>query len=341
MYLSLFVTLVLLYAVYAASPILVSECGTLNISRSTYRLAQDIVVRNTSYGYVCFDITGDEITLDGNGFELSSAYNRMLHATGVQYSGKGIVVANLRVANMRTGIYAKGKFGEVSNNTITRAVNGIDVSATNNKIQNNIVGQFHAHESTAGIYVFFPAIAPVDSFINITNNVISDIYGDSFALGISVYYATSVFIANNFVFNLRGGVSSEEISVIHGKIESVGNSFNPPPAPEGSYTQAMTALGSLFALVASFIYSRSSSPSLPPLSESSKETEKDENAGEKEKEKEEEEEEEDKEREKKEMEWEEKEKEKEREGEECEMDGADVVVKTTMSFRLGSSTSGW
>eukprot|EP00026_Physarum_polycephalum_P009783 Phypoly_transcript_09919.p1 GENE.Phypoly_transcript_09919~~Phypoly_transcript_09919.p1 ORF type:complete len:325 (+),score=75.94 Phypoly_transcript_09919:162-1136(+) len=324
MYLSLFVILVLLSIVIATSPILVAECGTLNIPHSTYKLAHDIIVRNTTYGFVCFDITGDEIMLDGNGFELSSASNKMLHATGVRYSGRGTVVANLRVANMRTGIHAKGKFGEVFNNTITRAINGIDVSAANNRIQNNIVGQFEAYEATAGIYVYFPAIAPVDSFINITNNVISDIQGDSFALGISVYYATSVFIANNFIFNLRGGISSEEISVIHGKIDSVDNSFSPPLTPEGSYTQAITTLASLFALVASFVYYRSSSPSLPPPSERSKEIQKEEKEDEKEKEEKE-----------KEKEREEKEKE-----EEYEMDGADVI-KPTMSVQLGSSTSGW
>ena len=90
-----------------------SECGVLATPFSTYQLTNDIAVRDTSYGYVCFDIlynkemftsvgvvrvrgysnknlidediTGHGITLDGNGFELSSASEKMLHATGVQY----------------------------------------------------------------------------------------------------------------------------------------------------------------------------------------------------------------------------------------------------------------
>jgi len=325
MYLSLFVIFVLL-SVANSTPILVSECGKLNNSFTTYHFAHDIVVSDTSYGFVCLDITGEGITLDGRGFELAPASKKMLHATGVQSSGESAIVTNIHITNMRTGILAKGKYGEIFNNTITHAINGIDVSATHNRIQNNIIGQFEAYESTAGIYVYFPAIAPVDSFINITNNVISDIKGDSFALGISVYYATSVFIAHNFIFNLQGGISSQEISVINGLVDSVGNSFNPPTS-DGTYTQLITVLASLFALLASLVYYQSSSLSLSPTPVSLPqptpvcESEKEREEKKKEKEKDEKEKEKD---------------EKEREREDFELDGADVV-KTTMSISLGSS----
>jgi hypothetical protein len=258
--LALFVIVVLLSAVYTR-PIYVSECGILTTPRSTYTFAHDIVVQNTSYGYVCFDITGDEITLDGNGFELLSASNELTHTTGVQFSGGNVVITNIRIKNMRTGIRANGKFGDIYNNTITQAINGIDVSAMHNNVQNNIIRKFEAYESTAGIYVYFPAIVPVDSYINITNNVISDIQADSFALGISVYYATSVFISHNFIFDLRGGISSEAISVIHGEIDAVNNSFNPPTTKD-LYSYVITVSASLFALLATFVFFQSSSLSL-------------------------------------------------------------------------------
>lgn len=313
MSLSLFVTFVLL-VVNANSQILISECGILDTPFATYKLANDIVVRNKNYGYACLDITADGIALDGNGFELSSA-STMLHAVGVQYSGVGTVVANMRISNIRTGIHAKGEYGEVFNNTITRAINGIDVSATHNIIQRNVIGQFEAYESTAGIYVYFPAIVPIDSYINITNNVISDIQGDTWALGISVYYATSVFIAQNTIFNLRGGISSQEIAVIHGKVDATDNSFSSPAG--GSYTQAVTVLASLFTVILSFVFYRSSSLSVSPT------TPKDLSLPEKEVDESEKETEE--------------ELEKERQREEYEMDGADVVVKPKMSISLGSS----
>lgn len=258
MYKSVFVIFVLLSVAFATTPILVTECGTLAVPYSTYTLANDIAVRNTTFGYVCFDILGTGIVLNGNGFKLSSASDTMLPATGVRYSGAGAVVTNMQISNLRTGIHAKGTYGEVCNNTISHAINGIDVSATHNKIHHNIIGQFEADESASGIYVYFPAIAPVDSYINITNNIISDIQGDVFALGISVYYATSVSVANNHIYNLRGGLSTQEISVIHGHIDSVANSFV-APVEEGSYVQSITMLASVIALVASFVFFRSSS----------------------------------------------------------------------------------
>lgn len=259
---SLFVFFVLLSVAFATS-LPVYECGTLRSSFTTYRLARNIAVENVSYGYVCFDIIGAGITLDGNGYELTSASNKLLYATGVQYSAENVVVKNMQISNMRTGILAKGKHGEVSNNTIRRGVNGIDVSATNNKITNNVIGEFEADESTSGVYVYFPAIKQVESFIDITNNVISDISGDTFALGISVYYATSVSVANNFIYNIKGGLSGKEISVMSGKIEAHDNSFNPPPS-EGGYTQLITIFASAFTLLASVVFYYASAPRTSP-----------------------------------------------------------------------------
>lgn len=325
---SLFVLFVLLSVAYSHSPVLVSECGILNKPFTTYQLAQDIVVQNMTYAHVCFNIIGKGITLDGKGFGLSSATNTILQATGVQYSGENVVVRNLHITNMRTGIHAKGKYGEVYDNTITRAINGIDVSATNNNIRNNVISQFDASdESTAGIYVYFPATTEVDSFTKITNNVISDIRGDTFALGISVYYANAVVVANNVIFNLQGGVSSKEISVINGKIESFDNSFIPPTV-EGGYMKVAATVASLFCLLASYIFFSSPSPSsLPPtslslssssLSLSSSSLSPSVRESETKREEESVEEEESERRREEEMA-------KEMEGEEYEMDGADVV----------------
>lgn len=254
MSLALFVIYALI-AIAVATPI--HDCGVLDQPFTTYELVNDIAINNLSYGFVCFNIKGNGITLDGNGFQLSSASGEMLPAVGVQYSGTGNTVTNLRVSNFRTGIHANGKFGKVHGNTITRAVSGIDVTATNNDISNNIIRNFNSDsESASGIYVYFPAIVPVDSSVKITNNVISDIQGDSFVLGVSVYYATSVNIANNQIFNLHGGISNEEISIIDGEATLVDNVFT---ASEGYATTATTVLLSALAVAASFVYFRSSS----------------------------------------------------------------------------------
>lgn len=303
-----------IFVAYATATVLLYECGTLDVPSATYKLAQDIHVNNSDFGYVCFDIKGGYVTLDGNGFELSS--NKLIPAIGIQYTAERVTVKNMRITNLRTGIRASGKFGEVLNNTITRGVNGIDVCATNNQISGNFIGNFDADEATAGIYVYFPALAPVDSSINITNNVISDIRGDSFAMGISVYYATSVFIANNHIYNLWGGVLKEEISVMHGKMYALDNSFEAPILSGNLSTPEL--LVSLVALLATFIVSRSGSGAQPKEMKKKDEV----------KEEEEKEEEEEK---------SEKEKKKEEE-EEFEMDGADVIGP--LSFSVGTSPVG-
>lgn len=248
-------------AVAASTHITINDCGVLDQPFATYKLANDIASSNLSYGFVCLNIRGNGIVLDGNGFQLSSASGEMLPAVGVQYSGTGNTVTNLRVTNFRTGIHANGKHGKVHRNTITKAINGIDVTASHNDISHNIIRDFNStSEATSGIYVYFPAIVPVASSINITDNVISNIQGDSFVLGVSVYYATSVYIANNQIFNLHGGISNEEISIINGDAKLVDNVFT----SEGYAPIVTTALLSALALVASLIYFRSSSSSSLP-----------------------------------------------------------------------------
>jgi len=322
MYPSLFVIYVLLSVAYSTAPIFVSECGTLDAPFATYQLAHDISISDDSYGLVCFNIKADGVTLDGNGFELSSASNTLLHATGVNFHGLSTTVTNMRITNLRTGIHSNGKFGQVVNNTITHAINGIDVSATNNKISNNLIGDFDANESTSGIYVYFPPIVPIDSFTNITNNVISDIRGDSFALGISVYYATSVYIANNQIQNLQGGIMNEYISVTHGSVDAHDNTFGSLPQ-EGYMPSATTLLLSGITLLVSIQLLRTTPG--PAVHRKKQEEEEEKKKEEEEKKKEEEEKKKEEEEKKKEM-------------EEFEKDGADEVRKpSTLSISLGSS----
>lgn len=255
MYPALFVIYALGSIVSASlDPIHVSECGTLDTSHATYKLMHDIAINDQSYDFVCLSIKGDGITLDGNGFELSSALHTLLPVTGVKYDGLSTTVTGMRITNLRTGIHANGMYGEVNNNTITHAVNGIDVSATNNKISNNFIGDFAADESASGIYVYFSPVAPVDSFINVTNNVIYDIRGDSFVVGISVYYANLVSIAYNQIINLRGEFT-EDISVIYGSAEVHDNTFI---HHEVYIPSASTLLLSLITLLVSMHFLRAS-----------------------------------------------------------------------------------
>jgi len=265
MYSALFVIYAIIAAV-TATPIDVQECGVLDSPLATYRLVNDIMISNLSYGYVCLNIKGNGITLDGNGFQLSSVSGSLLPGTGVQFSGPGTTVTNLRVSNLRTAIHANAKFGKVHRNTITRAVNGIDVTATHNDISNNIIKEFVAEEATSGIYVYFPAIVPIDSSISITNNIISDIQGDTFALGISVYYAKKVNIANNQIFNLRGLVS-DEISIINGDAQLVDNILSPPTPKVVEYSTTTMVVSGL-ALLASVLYYHLSYTSSPASSSS-------------------------------------------------------------------------
>lgn len=269
MYLALFVIYTIIAAV-AATPIEVKECGVLDSPLATYKLANDILISNLSYGFVCLNIRGNGITLDGNGFLLSSEDGSLLSGTGVQYSGTGATVTNLRVSNLRTGIHANAKFGKVHRNTITRAVNGIDITATHNDIYNNIIKEFISDEATSGIYVYFPAIAPIDSSISITNNIISDIQGDTFALGISVYYATSVLIARNEISNIKA-LLGDDISIINGDATLVDNILSAPSSNVVEYSTATMVVSGL-ALLASVLYyhlSYTSSPTPTPSSSSS------------------------------------------------------------------------
>lgn len=236
--------------VISASPILVYKCATLDSPLATYQLARDVVMNNSvSAGAVCFDIVSNGITLDGNGFKISATSNTPLDAIAVQYSGLNATVKNLQIINIKTGIDAKGKFGKIEHNTIMQVSNGIDVSATHNEISDNVIRGLHTSDTSSGIYVYFPSTAPTDAFIRITNNVISEIQGDDFAIGISVYYANSVFLERNRIFNLRGA-NIKEISVIGGDVELKGNVFGAHPAEE-SFPITSAILLSLAAVMAS------------------------------------------------------------------------------------------
>jgi len=235
------VTVLLLIATACATPqapILVSECATLSVPFATYKLANNVVVNNSVDKFVCFDITSNGITLDGNGYGISTLSQTYTDAIGVQYEGANVTVTNLQISYLKTGILAKGKYGTVTRNIITETVNGIDVSATHNDVSYNTIRGSSAAGLSSGIYVYFPSVSPTAAHVTITNNVISDIQAEDFALGISVYYATAVNIAYNRIFNLRGEFS-KEISIIGGEAEIKGNVFGAVPIEAPSFSSAI------------------------------------------------------------------------------------------------------
>eukprot|EP01111_Echinosteliopsis_oligospora_P001195 TRINITY_DN1169_c0_g1_i1.p1 TRINITY_DN1169_c0_g1~~TRINITY_DN1169_c0_g1_i1.p1 ORF type:complete len:262 (-),score=46.13 TRINITY_DN1169_c0_g1_i1:289-1074(-) len=195
-----------------AEEILVNSCRVLDKSGVTYKLSGDIEVSATP-GFTCLDIIGHNIILDGNGHEISSSTLRPSSSFGIRFSGSHVTVKNMRVKNFYTGLLANGKHGKVHNNLITKASTGIDVTATHNDISFNVIRDFVDVESPAGIYVYFPSITPVASDITISHNVISDISGETFVLGISLYYAKDVYIAQNSISNISGGFFNEAISI--------------------------------------------------------------------------------------------------------------------------------
>eukprot|EP01110_Echinostelium_bisporum_P010313 TRINITY_DN3634_c0_g1_i1.p1 TRINITY_DN3634_c0_g1~~TRINITY_DN3634_c0_g1_i1.p1 ORF type:complete len:280 (+),score=122.51 TRINITY_DN3634_c0_g1_i1:124-963(+) len=216
-----------LLGVNATAEVLVTSCGALNNAATTYKLANDIVIDNPHSGFVCLDITNKDIILDGNGFEISTTADiNTILTTGVRYTGERATVRNLKVRNFSTGIRANGQHGKVQYNTINHANNGIDVSAPHNDIAHNVIRGFSGSDSPSGIYVYFPSTKPVQSFVTITNNYISDITGSTFVLGISVHSANNVKIAYNTLENIGGGMVSQEISITNGKADVESNIIN-------------------------------------------------------------------------------------------------------------------
>jgi len=215
----------MIVCVISTEPILLFECGNLDTPFSTYRLGNDIVLnKDVGDNFVCFNIPAEGVTLDGNGFGILS--RDVLAAIGVQYTGANVTVQNMHLSGLRVGVSAKGMFGKVEHNVIEKSGTGIEVSSAYNQISNNNIHGLH-EDSSAGIYVFFPPLEPVESHIEIMSNIIHDIHGDLFALGISVYYATAVKAMYNYVYDLDGAYS-KEIYAVGGEVEIKGNVFSAP-----------------------------------------------------------------------------------------------------------------
>jgi len=173
-------------------------------------------------GSACFDIVEDGITLDGNGFKISA--NEPVDATAVKSSGLYANIRNLNINNFKIGIHSSGQYSKIQHNTITQTSDGINVSATHTEVSYNAIKGIATTGTSAAIYVYFPSTTPVDAFMSITNNVISNIQGTDFALGIAVYYAKAVFVAHNTISDLKGALA-QEISVIGGEADIKDNVF--------------------------------------------------------------------------------------------------------------------
>ncbi len=102
-----------------------SRCDTLDIPGETYVLNYDLTSSE-----VCFKIIADGITLDGNGYTITSLItSEQFQNIGVDVSGTtGVTVKNLKISDFRMGITVTASDTSLINNFITNADTGIYIS---------------------------------------------------------------------------------------------------------------------------------------------------------------------------------------------------------------------
>ena len=169
----------------------VTICRTLDQANTTYTLQNSLSTDDT-----CFTITGDNITLDGNGFGITGSVSNILYAISVS-GRKNITIKNFRdINNFMSAIY----FDNVNNSNIKNNTMASSMSSTlraihlknsnNNLIDNNSIDYTGSgsYISCDGIYLTVDSGKTANNN-NITNNRIKTSSGS--------YIATGVYINDN------------------------------------------------------------------------------------------------------------------------------------------------
>ncbi|MFA5855874.1 MAG: hypothetical protein WC867_00820 [Candidatus Pacearchaeota archaeon] len=187
-----------------------TQCGVLDVENGYYRL-----MNNVSNNETCFNITADNVTLDGNGYLINFSSD----SGDANYGIYGNRISNITIKNCKfiaksrdsyydDGIYlANSNFSLIYNNSFESCFNGVNiVNSTFITIENNTLNNI-----ATGVYFW----AVTDS--NVTNNIIND--GNSWS-GVALSISNRSLIYGNLISNFTGMV------VITGAIDLSSSYYN-------------------------------------------------------------------------------------------------------------------
>ncbi|HIG51987.1 TPA: hypothetical protein EYQ19_00990, partial [Candidatus Pacearchaeota archaeon] len=189
------------------APEFLEICGKLSIENKTYQLINDIEIIGS-----CFNITADNIILDGAGFKIQNIFtNPGEHHTGIfAHNVSNISIINLDITNFGFGI----RFDNVTNATISNNnvygnnLFGIySIYGTNNSILDNFLSENGNPVSTSDAAI----LLDIARFSSIDGNHISNSLGSS----IDVSHSSNITTSNNFLINNLG------TAYFHGFPESI------------------------------------------------------------------------------------------------------------------------
>jgi parallel beta-helix repeat protein len=178
------------------------ECAILDSANTLYTLLNDVSTTTT-----CFNITADNVTLDGQGYNVDGD-DEISDDYGVYAANQSnLTIRNLNITNFSNGIY----FSEVNdsllkdNTLYSNVKEAVFLSGSySNKLTNNTI-----FDNNDGIY-----LDANSSYNNITNNTVND-NGDD---GIYVRHSSNNQIRGNYVngsgnsgIELDGGANHEVI----------------------------------------------------------------------------------------------------------------------------------
>lgn len=171
-----------------------TTCRVLDQANTVYTLRNNITVSGT-----CFNITAENVTLDGNGYTIIGNQS----GNGILISGySNAIIRNFRITNFSMGILLEYTGNVVVENNIVdqSSDRGIHMHhSSNNLVRNNIVSHSYYANINAGWG---------GSGILIINNTVSSAYGYPGA-GIQVSVEVSnISVINNTIYNhtSEGGI---------------------------------------------------------------------------------------------------------------------------------------
>lgn len=180
-----------------------TDCGNLNVANTVYTLQNDVSTRGT-----CFNITTDNVTLDGNGYTLTFDTGFIDNSVGIYVYGPR---NNITIKNFNNGIFA------VANGTFlgSNNIKGIyaDSTLSNSIFFNNLISLSTSSSFPFSFGSTYGILISNSSLSNFTNNQISDSMGYSFIIGVSYL---NYFYNNSFDSFSRAGFSSSTLDFFSG-----------------------------------------------------------------------------------------------------------------------------